>query len=45
MLARAGHDFVQANFSVEHMVRAVSTIYEEGAAVVSQRSGATRTAA
>ncbi len=41
MLARAGHDFVHANFSVEHMVRAVSAIYEEGAAVVSQRSGAT----
>ena len=33
MLARAGHDFVHANFSVEHMVRAVSAIYEEGAAV------------
>ena len=45
MVARAGHDFVQANFSVEHMVRAVSSIYEEGAAVVAARSGATRTAA
>lgn len=45
MLARAGHDFVHANFSVEHMVRAVSVIYEDGAAVVATRSGATRTAA
>ncbi|MEO6350142.1 MAG: glycosyltransferase [Candidatus Limnocylindrales bacterium] len=45
MLARAGHDFVHANFSVEHMVRAVSTIYQDGAAVVAVRSGATRTAA
>ena len=45
MLARAGHDFVLANFSVEHMVRAVSQIYEEGAAAVAARSGATRTAA
>jgi glycosyltransferase involved in cell wall biosynthesis len=44
-LARAGHDFVIANFSVEHMVRAVSAIYEEGAVVVAARSGATRTAA
>ncbi len=44
-LARAGHDFVHANFSVEHMVRAVSAIYEDGAAVVAARSGATRTAA
>ncbi len=45
MLARAGHDFVLANFSVEHMVRAVGQIYEEGAAAVADRSGATRTAA
>jgi glycosyltransferase involved in cell wall biosynthesis len=45
MLARAGYDFVHANFSVEHMIQAVSVIYEDGAAVVSQRSGATRTAA
>ena len=45
MLARAGHDFVLANFSVDHMVRAVGQIYEEGAAVVAARSGATRTAA
>jgi glycosyltransferase involved in cell wall biosynthesis len=45
MLARAGHDFVHANFSVEHMVRAVAKIYEEGAAVVAARAGATRTAA
>ena len=45
MVARAGHDFVRANFSVEHMVGAVSTIYEEGAAAVASRSGATRTAA
>ena len=45
MLARAGHDFVHANFSVEHMVAAVSAIYEDGAAAVASRSGATRTAA
>lgn len=44
-LARAGHDFVQANFSIEHMVGAVSTIYRHGAAVVAARRGATRTAA
>jgi glycosyltransferase involved in cell wall biosynthesis len=45
MVARAGHDFVRANFSVEHMVEAVSKIYEEGAAAVASRQGATRTAA
>ncbi len=45
MLARAGHDFVHASFSVEHMVTAVERIYEEGAAVVAMRSGATRSAA
>lgn len=45
MVARAGHDFVKANFSVEHMVRAVGQIYEDGAAVVAARSGAARTAA
>jgi len=45
ILARAGHDFVHANFSVEHMIRAVSGIYEEGAAVVAARYSATRTAA
>ena len=45
MLARAGHDFVHANFSIEHMVRAVSAIYEDGAVAVAARSGATRTAA
>ena len=44
-LARAGHDFVVANFSIEHMVRAVSAIYDEGAAVVAARSGVTQTAA
>jgi glycosyltransferase involved in cell wall biosynthesis len=40
MLARAGHDFVVTNFSIEHMVGAVSRIYEEGAAVVTRRRGA-----
>jgi glycosyltransferase involved in cell wall biosynthesis len=45
MVARAGHDFVHASFSVEHMVRAVSTIYQDGAAAVATRSGATQTAA
>lgn len=44
-LARAGHDFVVANFSIEHMVRAVAKIYDEGAAIVASRSGATKTAA
>ena len=44
-LARAGHDFVVANFSIEHMVTAVTRIYEEGALVVARRSGATLTAA
>jgi glycosyltransferase involved in cell wall biosynthesis len=45
MLARAGHDYVVANFSIVSMVNAVSRIYEEGAAVVASRSGATLTAA
>ena len=44
-LARAGHDFVQANFSVEQMVRAVSAIYEEGAASVAALRSATLNAA
>jgi glycosyltransferase involved in cell wall biosynthesis len=44
-LARAGNDFVHANFSLDHMVDAVSQIYEQGAAVVAARSGAARTAA
>jgi glycosyltransferase involved in cell wall biosynthesis len=45
MLARAGHDFVHANFSLDTMVSAVTAIYDEGAAVVADRSSATRTAA
>jgi glycosyltransferase involved in cell wall biosynthesis len=45
MLARAGHDFVHANFSLDEMVRAISAIYEEGAAVVAARTPITRTAA
>jgi glycosyltransferase involved in cell wall biosynthesis len=44
-LARKGHDFVVANFSIEAMVGAVTRIYEEGALVVARRSGATLTAA
>ncbi|MGZ8757833.1 MAG: glycosyltransferase family 4 protein, partial [Aeromicrobium sp.] len=44
-LARAGHDFVIENFSVERMAGAVARIYEEGGAVVSERNGATLTAA
>jgi glycosyltransferase involved in cell wall biosynthesis len=44
-LARAGHDFVHDNFSIEHMIGAVSAIYVRGAAAVAARSGATRTAA
>ena len=45
MLARAGHDFVHANFSLDEMVRAISVLYDEGASVVAARSSATRTAA
>ena len=45
MLARAGHDFVHANFALEEMVRAVSAIYDEGAAVAAARAPITRTAA
>jgi glycosyltransferase involved in cell wall biosynthesis len=45
MVARAGHDFVHANFSLDEMVRAISAIYDEGAAAVAGRSTATRTAA
>lgn len=45
MVARAGHDFVHANFSLDEMVRAISAIYDEGAAVVAARAPITRTAA
>lgn len=45
MVARAGHDFVHANFSLDEMVRKISLIYEDGAAAVMARSEATRTAA
>ncbi|HEY5489314.1 MAG TPA: glycosyltransferase [Candidatus Limnocylindrales bacterium] len=45
MLARAGHDFVHAHFSLDEMVRAVSVVYDEGASVVAARRSATRTAA
>jgi len=45
MLARAGHDFVHANFSLDEMVRAISAIYEEGAAIVAARTSVTSTAA
>ncbi len=44
-LARAGHDYVVANFSIDSMVNAVTRIYEEGAEVVARRSGTTLTAA
>jgi glycosyltransferase involved in cell wall biosynthesis len=44
-LARAGHDYVVANFSIEHMVSAVTHIYETGFEVAARRSGATLTAA
>jgi glycosyltransferase involved in cell wall biosynthesis len=43
-LARAGHDLVHARVSLPAMVGAVGDIYEQGAAVVEERSGA-RTAA
>ncbi len=45
MVARAGHDFVHGNFSLDEMVRAISAIYDEGAAFAAARSAATRTAA
>ena len=45
MVARAGHDFVHEHFSLEPMIDAVQRIYSEGAAVVSSRNGAARTAA
>jgi len=45
MLARAGHDFVHANFSLDEMVRCTSLIYDEGASVVAARAAAARTAA
>ncbi len=45
ILARAGHDFVHANFSLDHMVTAVAAIYDEGAAIVADRSSPARTAA
>ncbi|HEY7025877.1 MAG TPA: glycosyltransferase [Candidatus Limnocylindrales bacterium] len=45
MLARSGHDFVHANFSLDEMVRAIASIYENGASVVTERSSTTRTAA
>ena len=44
MLARAGHDFVHAHFSLDEMIRAVGAVYEEGAATVAERAGATRAA-
>jgi glycosyltransferase involved in cell wall biosynthesis len=45
VLARAGHDFVHANFSLDEMIRAISAIYDEGATVVAARASTTRTAA
>jgi glycosyltransferase involved in cell wall biosynthesis len=45
MLARAGHDFVHANFSLDEMVRAISAIYDDGAVVAAARVPITRTAA
>jgi glycosyltransferase involved in cell wall biosynthesis len=45
MLARAGHDFVHENFALDEMVRAISAIYDEGAAIVAAREPVTRTAA
>jgi glycosyltransferase involved in cell wall biosynthesis len=45
ILARAGHDYVHANFSLDNMVKAVAAIYDEGAAAVADRSSPTRTAA
>jgi glycosyltransferase involved in cell wall biosynthesis len=44
-VARAGHDLVQARFSLTAMVSAVAGIYEVGAAVVAGRAGEARTAA
>ncbi len=45
MLARAGHDFVHANFSLDEMVRAISAIYDAGASIVAARATTARTAA
>jgi glycosyltransferase involved in cell wall biosynthesis len=44
-LARAGHDLAHARFSLQAMVEQVSAIYEQGAAAVTARGGATRSAA
>ncbi len=44
-VARAGHDFVHANFSLDHMISAVSQIYLHGSTVVHERAEPTRTAA
>ena len=45
MLARAGHDFVHANFSLAHMISAVSEIYVQGSGIVHERRDSARTAA
>lgn len=39
-LAKAGHDQVHERFCIQLMVRAVEAIYDDGAAVVAERSGA-----
>ncbi|CAN5671276.1 glycosyltransferase family 4 protein [soil metagenome] len=44
-LARAGHDLAHARFGLPAMVRAISTIYEEGAATFAARATGARTAA
>jgi glycosyltransferase involved in cell wall biosynthesis len=44
-VARAGHDFVHANFSLAHMLSAVSEIYVQGSGVVHQRNESAQPAA
>jgi glycosyltransferase involved in cell wall biosynthesis len=44
-LARAGHDLVQARFSLTAMVNSISAVYEQGADAVAARSAEARTAA
>ncbi len=45
MIAKNGHDFVIENFSLDHMLAAVSALYEEGAAAVNSSSAARKSAA
>ncbi len=44
-LARAGHDYVHENFSLAHMLSAISEIYVQGSGIVHARRESTRSAA